>query len=230
MSHYWFDWRYSAMGAPPLVLLVSFAGQTAHFLLHHHYGHRLYMRLLDWSDGSLMAAHLSMRSKARQDELRTGAVVYVLDPHWLAKYIDDRPATKERRRVWDTKRKSKPIPEDDCDNQYNSIWLPGNEKDFKEDPLHDHPFLIDTEQIPRRVATQRSRFMVFGANRDFLRQMANDERSRIRKVVIPGDCIKPARRPLPEHLPREVVRSGGGHQLCAGTLARACALLRGRRS
>jgi len=157
-----------------------------YYAMQHHGGPT---RLLDWSDGSLMAAHFSMRFKTNPEELQVDAMVYVLDPHWLVKHIDGLPATKKHRKAWEAQPKNKLISEDDRDGEYENIWLPGDEDDFKEDPLPDHLFLLDTEQITRRVASQRSRFMVFGADRDFLRRMADDEHSRIRKLVIPGDCV-----------------------------------------
>jgi len=140
-----------------------------YFVMQHHGGPT---RLLDWSDGSLMAAHFGMRSKTLPDDLKTGAIVYVLDPHWLIKYIDNQPGTKERRKAWDEKPKTHSIPEDDRDEEYEEIWLPGDEEDFKEDPLPVQPFLLKTEQITRRVAAQRSRFMVFGSDQDYLRRLA----------------------------------------------------------
>jgi hypothetical protein len=157
-----------------------------YFAMQHHGGPT---RLLDWSDGSLMAAHFSMRFKTTAEELKKGALIYVLDPHWLIKYLDALPETKERRDIWDKKPKSQAIPEDDRDGEYEDIWLPGDKKDFEEDPLPAHPFLLLTEQITRRVAAQRSRFMVFGSNPNFLRTLMQNADSRIQKIMIPGDCI-----------------------------------------
>jgi hypothetical protein len=146
-------------------------------------------RLIDWSDGSLMAAHFSMRSKVGTRDLENDSVVYVLDPHWLVELIDELPAAKKRREIWDKKPKTGQIDEDDRDGEYENIWLPGAKEDFDEDPLPEHPFLLDTEQITRRVASQRSRFMVFGADREFLRKLAQDGDARIRRLVFPGKSI-----------------------------------------
>jgi len=157
-----------------------------YYALQHHGGPT---RLLDWTDGSLMAAHFSMRFKNTIDKPPSDAVVYVLDPHGLVDYIDERSESKKRRKTWDAKPKTKLIAEDDRDNEYENIWLPGSEEDFKEDRLPDHPFLLDTEQITRRVASQRSRFMVFGADREFMQQLAADKHARIKKLVIPSNAI-----------------------------------------
>jgi hypothetical protein len=160
-------------------------------VIQHHGGPT---RLLDWSDGSLMAAHFATRSKMTPEELKTGAIVYVLDPHWLIKLIDDQPETKARRAIWDEKPKTKAIPEDDRDGEYEDIWLPGDKEDFQEDPLPAQPFLLETEQITRRVAAQRSRFMVFGSDDAYLRRLVGANGSRIQKNqnprrVHPEDAI-----------------------------------------
>jgi hypothetical protein len=157
-----------------------------YFVMQHHAGPT---RLLDWSDGSLMAAHFGMRSKVHPEHLKLGSVVYVLDPHWLIKHLDNLPETKEHRDRWNQKTKTQLIPEDDRDGAYEEIWLPGDKKDFEEDPLPAQPFLLATEQITRRVAAQRSRFMVFGAQPDFLGRLLTRGDSRIRKIEIPGECI-----------------------------------------
>ncbi|MGA2602262.1 MAG: FRG domain-containing protein [Bryobacteraceae bacterium] len=157
-----------------------------YFMMQHHGGPT---RLLDWSDGSLMAVHFAIRSKTTADELKTGAVVYLLDPHWLIDFIDEQEEIKEHRRIWDDKPKTKLIPEGEREEEYEQLWLPGDEDVFREDPLPTHPFLLRTEQITRRVAAQRSRFMVFGTDREYLRKLLRSKDAKIREIRIPAECI-----------------------------------------
>ena len=116
-----------------------------YFMMQHHGGPT---RLLDWSDGSLMAVHFGIRFKTTPDDRKKG-VVYVLDPHWLGDFIDAQPDTIAHRESWDAKDKTKLIPEDDRDEGCENLWLPGDEGIFKEDPLPKQLFLLRTEQITR---------------------------------------------------------------------------------
>ena len=54
----------------------------AYFLMQHHQGPT---RLLDWTDGALMAMHFALRDKQSDDE---DARVFVLEPYRLSKQIN----------------------------------------------------------------------------------------------------------------------------------------------
>jgi hypothetical protein len=88
------------------------------------------------------------------------------------------------------------IPEKDRDQEYEEVWLPGDDEDFKEDPLPGFPMLLETEHITRRVAAQRSRFMVFGSNSRFLSELKKKSTARIRVIRIPGKVIPSIQRDL----------------------------------
>ena len=69
-----------------------------------------------------------MRSKVGTRDLENDSVVYVLDPHWLVELIDELPAAKKRREIWDKKPKTGQIDEDDRDGEYEHIRLPGGRR------------------------------------------------------------------------------------------------------
>jgi hypothetical protein len=121
-------------------------------------------RLLDWSDGALMALHFAVRNK-RDDSY--DAFVYVLEPyrlmeqiealperdlikkHWEA-YVDKRPSYALEKHLWDTS------------------YLPIEKEDVGDLPCPAPPLVLDFPHITRRVAAQRSRFIVFGTATDWL--------------------------------------------------------------
>jgi hypothetical protein len=125
------------------------------FLMQHHGGPT---RLLDWPDGALMALHFALRNK--KDE-RSDAVVYVMEPYRLKERIMAEPEieiVKTRWRTYVANHPSQELDEDDWDRTY----LPSDNEDLAELPIPVVPLLLDFPHITRRVAAQRSRFMVFG--------------------------------------------------------------------
>ncbi len=66
---------------------------NSYFLMQHH---EAPTRLLDWSDGALIALHFALRNK---DNDKEGAIVYVLEPYRMMDQLDALP---ERAIVKDT--------------------------------------------------------------------------------------------------------------------------------
>ena len=56
--------------------------------------------------------------------------------------------------------------------------------------------VLDFPQITRRVAAQRSRFVVFGTDCEFLSKEFKRERSIIKRICIDGTCRRSIRRQL----------------------------------
>src|ERR1700723_3103073 len=131
----------------------------AYFLMQHH---GVPTRILDWSDGTLIALRFAVREKPEPPT--TGAFIYVLDPDSLAQHLRKLPERTEIESRW--KEYSKSDPYHQYDDDWGRLYLPLDEDDEK-DPLlaaPKIPMLADAPHINRRFAAQRSRFMVFGSD------------------------------------------------------------------
>jgi FRG domain len=131
-----------------------------------HYGAPT--RLLDWTDGALIALYFPVKSQGRH----ANAAVWMLDPVWLNHEV---------------------MNELDENNYVEGILLP----DWSEaDPWFPEPFesvlyvpypvAIDPPHVARRVSVQRSRFTVHGKSmRGLDALVARMTKPRLVKFVIP---------------------------------------------
>ena len=151
----------------------------SYFLMQHHLAPT---RLLDWSDGALMALHFAVRNKPKDDPSDGDALVYVLEPYRLMDKLDTLPDTEVAKTKWKdylAKSPSDEFSEDDWDESY----LPADGEDRMVD-LPTLPLVLDFPQITRRVAAQRSRFMVFGTDPTWLADESQKPDSPIRAITI----------------------------------------------
>lgn len=140
-------------------------GKWERYFLMQHYSAPT--RLLDWTDGALMALHFAVRDRgAAGDKYWKGnPVVYMLDPWSLNKRAFKALvlASKSDRPVgvalpdWD---EAKPY----LKNEFN------NEKLGKFCPL-----AIDPSQFSRRIAAQRSHFTIFARSPHGLLDSVNED-------------------------------------------------------
>jgi hypothetical protein len=157
------------------------------YFLMEHYG--VPTRLLDWSDGALVALYFALRPTRGSHD----AAVYMLDPWWLNKLVyRELPIAKEDRPVgtalpdWD---EAKPyLSEDEFENEYIGPRF---------------PLAIDPSHVARRFAAQRSRFTIFGRGVDGLAKIC---------AKVPGSecrlCRIPIRRSAVATIRRDLAMCG----------------------
>ena len=157
-----------------------------YFLMQHYGGPT---RLLDWSDGALMALHFAVRDYPRA---KGDALVYVLDSGWLADVLDDGPDYGRIEKKWRKYCRDSKADEE----EWVEAYLPQEEDDREEVPLPRVPLLWDPEHVTRRFAAQRSRFMIFGSQPDWLSNLAENRKSKLQAITIKEECIPGIKREL----------------------------------
>jgi hypothetical protein len=160
-----------------------------YFLMQHHGAPT---RLLDWSDGYLMAVHFAVSGDFSKSE---GAFVYVIDPFRLVDTIDDLEQMKEIKKAWKSYRSARLKKQRSWPRSWTNVYIPGGHS-LSDHPgksksaaprrpdLPDSPLVIDYAHITRRVAAQRSRFMAYGRNKRWLTDWAKADDSRIWRIFI----------------------------------------------
>ncbi len=160
-----------------------------YLLMQHHGGPT---RLLDWSDGSLMALHFALRSKQAD---ASDSTVYVLDPYRLMDTLNSLPDTAQTEQRWAEHIKTHP---EDSEEDESDVYLPSGGGDERPFELPRVPLVLQFPFISRRVAAQRSQFIVFGTEPTWLSDEAAETDSAIRCITIDGTRTRAIRAELRE--------------------------------
>jgi hypothetical protein len=97
--------------------------------------HGVPTRLLDWSDGALIALHFALRDKAVPPT--SGSVIYVLDPYSLLKELERNPDRKDAMDRWKQFCKTDPYRLDP--DHWDRLYLPTDKEDAKNQLLAPPP-------------------------------------------------------------------------------------------
>lgn len=158
-------------------------GKWGSYFLMQHYGGPT--RLLDWSDGALIALHFAIKD---EQDTSYDRFVYVLDPYWLMEYLkaesDNYVHIRENWTKYCQKHPSSSIDEEDWDQ----IYIP-NEEDDNELPIPKLPLVLEFGHFARRISAQRSRFIVMGSAPDFFNELLKQEEKRLKSIVIDKDSV-----------------------------------------
>ncbi len=154
-----------------------------YFLMQHY---RTPTRLLDWTDGALLALYFALSEHVREQERQRplDAAVWMLDPEWL------------NRRTWKRLDPEHSYTEGVMLTEWaeSDPWFP---VPFGEKPLLvPEPIAIDPPHVARRVAVQHSHFTVHGTRQDGLERLANERDSRLVKITIQQGKAKSILRDL----------------------------------
>lgn len=164
-------------------------------------------RLLDWTEGLLIALHFALYSK------RKGCVIWMLNPDELNKKTDPRYKIDQVQLTWFDRREVMlqrydlnllSLPDGDRRDYFEQIrgeiqpnltkmnfhyaWTHDKDPDTKEPILSKLPFAIPTTNIHPRMSSQRSRFTIHGIIEKSMVDM-NFGPSILRRYKIDKDAI-----------------------------------------
>lgn len=147
------------------------------YFLMQHYGAPT--RLLDWTDGALIALYFAVRDNMGD----RNAAVWALDPWWLN---------------WRVIRRDEVVPVGDPllpKNRKEQKWLPSRFQQTR--TLPKPPIAVFPGNFDKRIGSQRSAFTIHGADVDGLTRLATAEKNAgLARITIPSWAVSEIKRSL----------------------------------
>jgi hypothetical protein len=150
-------------------------------------------RLLDSSDGALIALHFALRDAKNTHD----AVVYVLEPDRLQDEIKALPEISIVKREWSDYLKRHPAYGREED-EWEWTWLPDDKEGRDELHIPPMPLVLTFPHITRRVAAQRSQFILFGTEPAWLSNQLANKHEHLETITIEASSIASIRVELRE--------------------------------
>lgn len=148
------------------------------YFIMQHYGTPT--RLLDWSDGSLVALFFAIQpSSPYHRKPRSQAVVWVLDPFWLNEVTGSLKSVA----AYDWPQAAPYLP---------PLFATSDERV----PLPKLPLALDPPHVARRLSAQRAHFTIFGSDENAIPKLASRPDSRLCRLMIPRHVIPNLQRAL----------------------------------
>lgn len=140
-------------------------------------------RLLDWTEGGLIALYFAVRNSTNRD---SDAAVWVLDPWELNRTAADRAEVIGPGADTGLLKR---------DGDYYAPWLPARYEETG--PLtKELPVAVYPTHFARRISSQRSCFTIHGSAKDGFSRLTGTARSRLKKIIIPKESHQEIERRL----------------------------------